>query len=108
MGSHFSGCLFDSAHDKAVREQRILAEIAQAKRENRFYMENVDKAKLIENIQKHKNRKRSLCINTESPEEEQRVDFSDTFEKIKQKFRQRKPMDDDEDLATLSFNSNTT
>jgi ESF2/ABP1 family protein len=98
-------CLLDSAYDKAVREQRILAEIAQAKRENRFYMENVDKAKLIENIQKHKDRKRSSRIHNESLDEGRDGDFSDTFEKIKQKFRQRKPIDDDEDLAMSSFSS---
>lgn len=83
------------AYDKAVREQRILAEVAQAKKENSFYMENVDKAKLITNIKKQKDRKHKQSTNDQVQIEiDETVSDETTFEKIKQKFRQRKPVED--------------
>ncbi|KAG2455737.1 activator of basal transcription 1 [Polypterus senegalus] len=38
------------AYEKAVRQQRMRAEIAQAKRETNFYLQNVEKSKNIEKL----------------------------------------------------------
>ncbi|ORY06280.1 hypothetical protein K493DRAFT_333167 [Basidiobolus meristosporus CBS 931.73] len=45
------------AYEKAVREQKLRAEISQARKENKMYVENVEKAKIIKGIQEKKKRK---------------------------------------------------
>jgi ESF2/ABP1 family protein len=45
-------------YQKAVREQRLAAEVAAAKRERDFYLSRVDKAKAVESIIERKKRKR--------------------------------------------------
>ena len=72
------------AYEKAIKEQRLKAEIEQAKRENNFYLQNVEKAKMIQSIEERK-KKKSL--------EEKKVDADkskEEFEAIKNRFRQRK------------------
>ncbi|KAJ3307553.1 Activator of basal transcription 1 [Blyttiomyces sp. JEL0837] len=46
------------AYERAVRDQRLRAEMAAVKRENQEYMKNVGKAKMIEAIEEKKNKKR--------------------------------------------------
>lgn len=46
------------AYEKAVRQQKIREEMAQAKRENKFYMEKVNQAKTIASIESKKQKKR--------------------------------------------------
>ncbi|XP_065668246.1 uncharacterized protein LOC100197622 isoform X2 [Hydra vulgaris] len=48
------------AYEKAAREQRMRAEISQAKKEANFYLENVSKGKAISAIVEKKRRKRKL------------------------------------------------
>jgi len=45
-------------YQKAVREQRLAAEVAAAKRERDFYLSRVDKAKAVDSIIERKKRKR--------------------------------------------------
>jgi ESF2/ABP1 family protein len=45
-------------YQKAVREQRLAAEVAAAKRERDFYLSRVDKAKAVESIIERKKRKK--------------------------------------------------
>jgi ESF2/ABP1 family protein len=45
------------AYEKKVKEQKLRAEMAQAKRENKLYLKNVEKAKMIEAISEKKKRK---------------------------------------------------
>merc|ERR1712080_134934 len=45
------------AYEKAARDQRMRAEIAQVKRETNAYLENVDTGKVISAIEKKKKRK---------------------------------------------------
>ncbi|KAF9183606.1 RNA-binding ATPase activator esf2 [Haplosporangium sp. Z 767] len=46
------------AYENASRAQRLQAEISQAKRENKFIMTNIEKAKMIKNIEEKKAAKR--------------------------------------------------
>jgi ESF2/ABP1 family protein len=45
------------AYEKKVKEQKLKAEVAQAKRENKQYLKNVAKAKMIEAMEDKKKRK---------------------------------------------------
>ncbi|KAK9704628.1 RNA-binding ATPase activator esf2 [Basidiobolus ranarum] len=45
------------AYEKAIREQKLRAEISQARKENKMYVDNVEKAKVIKGIQDKKKRK---------------------------------------------------
>jgi ribonucleotide monophosphatase NagD (HAD superfamily) len=47
-------CATGAAYQKAVREQRLAAEISAAKRERDFYLSRVDKAKAIAAQQERK------------------------------------------------------
>merc|ERR1712241_237469 len=49
------------AYEKAAREQRMRAEIAQVKRETNAYLENVDTGKVISAIERKKKKKRKLA-----------------------------------------------
>ena len=51
---------FFQAYEKAAREQRMRAEISQAKKEANFYLENVSKGKAITAIVEKKRKKRKL------------------------------------------------
>ncbi|KAI8097428.1 U3 snoRNP-associated protein Esf2 [Halteromyces radiatus] len=55
------------AYERRARQERLRAEMAQAARENKAYMLNVDKAKKMEHIQERK-RKRGQDINTDGTE----------------------------------------
>ena len=50
-----------TAYQKAVREQRLAAEIAAAKRERDFYLSRVDKAKAVAAQQERKRKVRPRC-----------------------------------------------
>ena len=46
------------AYERAARQQRLRTEVAQAKRENAFYLQNVEKARVL-NIVEERKRKRN-------------------------------------------------
>ncbi|KAI8069697.1 hypothetical protein BC940DRAFT_297365 [Gongronella butleri] len=66
------------AYERRARQERMRAEMAQAARENKAYMENVNKAKKIKNIESKK-RKRGEEVDTDT--------------KQKRVFRQREKVD---------------
>jgi len=48
------------AYEKAAREQKMRTEISQAKKEANFYIENVEKSKVIDAIEKRKGKKHKM------------------------------------------------
>jgi ESF2/ABP1 family protein len=48
------------AYERAVREQKMRAEMASVKRENKAYLRNVEKGKMIEAMEEKKRRKREI------------------------------------------------
>ena len=52
-----SVCKFLLAYEAAVRQQKMRTEMSQAKRETRFYMENVDKQKEFSAIEERKRKR---------------------------------------------------
>lgn len=95
---------FSIAYERAVREQRIRTEVAQAKRENQFYMENVNKAKMIRSIEERKYMKEKILKDTLSFQNNE-TSQPNTFTLIKRKFRQRKPINDDPDESSVQDNA---
>ncbi|KAJ3043071.1 RNA-binding ATPase activator esf2 [Rhizophlyctis rosea] len=93
------------AYEVKVREQRVKAEMAQAKRENKAYVKNVEKAKMIEGMEGKKAAKKRKA------EEEAGVDVGgaggggggaaaggggmEGTEAIRRRFKQRKVVDGD-------------
>ncbi|KAG1235390.1 hypothetical protein G6F35_000968 [Rhizopus arrhizus] len=75
------------AHEKQARQQRLRNEIAQANRENKTYIQNVEKAKMLENM-KEKKRKRNN--NDEGPSE----NIKRTFEQRNKVNREVAPVDE--------------
>ncbi|KAI9270877.1 hypothetical protein BY458DRAFT_436186 [Sporodiniella umbellata] len=73
------------AHEKQAQQQRLRNEIAQANRENKIYLQNVEKAKMLENM-KQKKRKR------EGVQEEDRV--KRTFQQRDKVSREVAPVED--------------
>lgn len=73
------------AYEKAARDQRMRAEISQAKKEASFYLENVGKGKAIAAMtEKREKKKRKLGeTSTETPEEQ------DAPEKLRRRFHQK-------------------
>jgi ESF2/ABP1 family protein len=47
-----------TAYENASRQAKLRAEIAQATRENKTYIRNVERAKMVENMESSKKRKR--------------------------------------------------
>ncbi len=72
------------AHEKAVRDQKMQAEISQAKREASFYLKQAEKAETIAKIEAKRAAKR---LNEESS-----TDQAAVLESIRKRFRQRKPI----------------
>ncbi|KAI8899340.1 hypothetical protein BC833DRAFT_524853 [Globomyces pollinis-pini] len=67
------------AYEMKVKEQRLRAEMSQAKRENSMYLKNVQKAKAIDAMETKKRKKFESGESTEAP-----------TQSIRRKFRQRK------------------
>jgi ESF2/ABP1 family protein len=63
--SYLPSCFI--AHENQARQQRLRNEIAQANRENKTYIQNVEKAKMLENMEEKK-RKRNNNANADDNE----------------------------------------
>ncbi|KAI9498061.1 hypothetical protein BDB00DRAFT_755403 [Zychaea mexicana] len=66
------------AYERKARERRLEAELAQATRENRIYLENVERAKMHQGMQKRNQKKRKLAdddAHQPEAEEEMRRSF---------------------------------
>lgn len=66
------------AHEKQARKQRLRNEIAQSNRENKTYIQNVERAKMLENMEQKK-RKRESATNTNTANEQQPQKIQRTF-----------------------------
>ncbi|KAI7857143.1 hypothetical protein BDC45DRAFT_501787 [Circinella umbellata] len=73
------------AYERKARERRLEAELAQATRENRLYLENVEKAKMHKGMQQKRNQKKRK-------NNEQDDDNNEKEEDIRRSFRQRPKM----------------
>ncbi|KAJ3116032.1 RNA-binding ATPase activator esf2 [Phlyctochytrium bullatum] len=88
------------AYERAVRDQKLRAEMAAAKRENKAYLRNVAKAKMIEAIEKRKAKKAQEGAADEPQkvaESKRKLDADDADDSVKRakvsrSFRQRKPV----------------
>merc|ERR1719494_1428367 len=63
------------AYEKVSREQRMRTEISQVKKEAAFYLENVGKGKVIENLEKRKAKKRKATDAGVENAEKERTKF---------------------------------
>jgi len=63
------------AYEKVSREQRMRTEISQVKKEAAFYLENVGKGKVIENLEKRKAKKRKATDAGVEHAEKERTKF---------------------------------
>ncbi|KAF9362476.1 Activator of basal transcription 1 [Mortierella sp. NVP85] len=88
------------AYENASRAQRLQAEISQAKRENKFILNNIEKSKMIKSIEEKKSAKRK---GAEDYEDSGNGAVSSTSEaKIRRVFKQRRLGGDVESNAKAS------
>ncbi|KAK3827794.1 MAG: hypothetical protein J3Q66DRAFT_306201 [Benniella sp.] len=88
------------AYENASRAQRLQAEISQAKRENKFILNNIEKSKMIKSIEEKKSAKRK---GAEDYEDSGNGAVSSTSEaKIRRVFKQRRLGGDIESSAKAS------
>ncbi|KAJ3108145.1 RNA-binding ATPase activator esf2 [Phlyctochytrium planicorne] len=94
------------AYERAVRDQKIRAEMQAVKRENKAYLRNVSKSKMIEAIESRKSRQRQGDIGSgikrgspddseitiEKPWKVRKVEDGGDKKTYERKFRQRKPI----------------
>jgi len=94
------------ALEKASREQKLRAELARSKRENEFYLANVDKAKMIQSIEERKRasaeveQKDTKKKGSKRPAPDDSApavtngggEASVNFEELRRRFKQRKPV----------------
>ena len=76
------------AYELKVREHKLKTELSQAKRENKMYVKNVEKAKMIEGMQEKKRAKAS-----EEPK---------SLDQIKRSFKQRRVMQETQPVASTT------
>jgi ESF2/ABP1 family protein len=74
--------IFFVAHEKQARQQRLRNEIAQSNRENKTYIQNVERAKMLQNMEQKKRKREGESTATES-----------TNQKIQRTFAQRGKID---------------
>ncbi|KAI9205682.1 uncharacterized protein BJ171DRAFT_501177 [Polychytrium aggregatum] len=89
------------AYERAVRDQKLKAEMSQAKRENKVYIKNVEKAKMIEGIEARKSRKRQIedssstgeVLATPAVNAASAASVEEATAAIRRRFKQRKVID---------------
>jgi len=103
------------AYEKAVRNQKLKAEMAQASRESNVILRNVEKAKMIESMEKRKLEK-SMDNEEAAPSKKKAkisesatasTNNSDSFQnpetlKIIRKYKQRKPVNPERKTAVIN------
>ena len=89
------------ADEKAVREQKLRAELSQAKRENNIFLKNVEKSKMVKDMEERK-RKKQLGLQGDegvADRKEQMKRKNDEFQQIRSRFKQRRAIEnEDRDL----------
>lgn len=79
------------SYENAVREQKMREEIAHARRENKAFLNQVDKARVVKKIEEKRQKKADRVTSTTSATET--MDKSAvSLEDVKKRFRQRKPI----------------
>jgi len=90
------------AYEKAVREQKLRAELSQAKRENNIFLKNVEKSKMVKDIEERKRKKLQLSQQGDggaADRKEQMKRKNDEFQQIRSRFKQRRAIEnEDRDL----------
>ncbi|KAK6350238.1 RNA-binding ATPase activator esf2 [Orbilia brochopaga] len=77
------------ASENAERQARLRAEIAQTTRENKTYLRNVERAKMIENMQAAAKEKKRKSADDNAGEADPAADKPDERDKIRRTFKQR-------------------
>jgi len=102
------------AYEKAVRNQKLKAEMAQASRESNVILRNVEKAKMIESMEKRKIEKLNEEDNSTPSQKKAKIsndssttNNSDSFQnpetlKIIRKYKQRKPVNPEKKTAIIN------
>ncbi|OUM69421.1 hypothetical protein PIROE2DRAFT_66822 [Piromyces sp. E2] len=101
------------AYEKAVRNQKLKAEMAQASRESNVILRNVEKAKMIESMEKRKLEKLNEDDNSAPNQKKAKISDSspsndtDSFQnpetlKIIRKYKQRKPVNPEKKTAVIN------
>ncbi|GAN07310.1 u3 snoRNP-associated protein Esf2 [Mucor ambiguus] len=67
------------AHEKQARKQRLRNEIAQANRENKTYIQNVERAKMLENMEQKKRKREAATSDTNTANEQKPQKVQRTF-----------------------------
>ncbi|TPX67894.1 hypothetical protein SpCBS45565_g03519 [Spizellomyces sp. 'palustris'] len=84
------------AYELKVREQRLKTEMAQAKRENKAYVKNVGKAKMVEAIEERKRQKKRKAGDEIGKDDAATSTLNaDETTAIRRRFKQRKVVDSD-------------
>ena len=80
------------AYERKARERRLEAELAQATRENRMYIESVEKAKMHKSMRERNQKKRKLAGDDKdaNPEEDIRRSFKQRI-KVVSEVESQKP-----------------
>ncbi|KAI8640296.1 hypothetical protein BD408DRAFT_420074 [Parasitella parasitica] len=60
-------------HERQARKQRLRAEIAQATRENKNYIQNVERSKMLQNMEQKKRKRQSAAEGQQQPQKIQRT-----------------------------------
>ncbi|KAG9298196.1 hypothetical protein G9A89_002684 [Geosiphon pyriformis] len=95
------------AYETAARSQRLQAEISQAKRETKDYIRKVEKAKMIENMEKKKHLKRQRLsdqTNDHDTSHDNELSMVEQGQKLRRQFKQRKLVNSE---AVLSSHAST-
>ncbi len=78
------------AYEKAVKDQKLKTEMMQQKRENKLFMQNVEKAKMIEAMEAKRAIKQQSQLNTEVKSDN---GLKEMASKVRRSFKQRKVID---------------
>lgn len=80
------------SYENAVRDQKMREEISHARRENKAFLGQVEKSRVIKKIEEKKQMRleRAIISGVSSVQKEKKPDIS--LEEVKKRFRQRKPI----------------
>lgn len=88
------------AHEKQARKQRLRAEIAQSNRENKTYIQNVERAKMLENMEQKKRKREAAAAASDT-----NTTANQHPQKIQRTFAQRAKVDREVDPSKLGSKS---
>ena len=81
------------AYENASRQAKLRTEVSQATRENKAFIRNVEKAKMLENMQASRKRKADAATSTSTSTSTQKVQDGGSVDvEVRRQFRQNKAM----------------